>query len=270
MTAVAGRDMRVVVEPVRRVKPAIETAAERGLVAMGIPGVVEGAVQRGPLVGLAVAIGILEQPNVGNAPDERLPMGIVGAEGINSNGNIQAVGELGHLSSATVCTEILENHHPVPTDPVGRSGPGVLDARRDPKPACRIKGEVHGLVDVGLVRHQLDFESGRQSEGLRLIGRTHGLGLAHTQGQVGIIRAEQRICPETESRNGSGDETMESSRDFHDTTDGGTLSLRGRGINPRGDPEIRHGEPMEQEHLETGRLTPLPKQSQLDEGSSGQ
>ena len=161
MTAVAGRDMGIVVEPVGRIEPAIETAAERGLVAMGIPGVVEGSVQRGPLVGLAVAIGVLEQPNVGDAPDERLPMAVVGAEGIHPDGNIQAVGKLGHLAGATVWTKILEDHYPVPTDPVGGRGPRVFDTGRDPKPTRRIEGEVHGLVDVGLVGHQLNFESGR-------------------------------------------------------------------------------------------------------------
>ena len=161
MTAVAGRDMGVVVEPVRCVEPAIEATAERGLVAMGITGVIEGPVKRGPLVGLAVTIGVLEQPDMGDAPDERLPMAVVGAEGIHPDGNIQAVGKLGHLAGATVWTKILEDHYPVPTDPVGGRGPGVFDTGRDPKPTRRIEGEVHGLVDVGLVGHQLNFESGR-------------------------------------------------------------------------------------------------------------
>ena len=102
MTAVAGRDMGVVIEPVGRVEPAIEAAAERGLVAMGVPGVIEGAVQRGPLVSLAVAIGVLEQPDMGDAPNERLPMAVVGAKGIHPDGDVQAVGELGHLAGATV------------------------------------------------------------------------------------------------------------------------------------------------------------------------
>ena len=161
MTAVAGRDMRVVVEPVRRIEPTIEATTERGLIAMRIPGVVEGAVQRGPLVGLAVPIRVLEQPDVGNAPDERLPMGVVSAKGINPDGNVQTVGELGHLAGATVRTKILENHHPIPTDPIGGRGPGIFNTRSDPKPTRRIEGEVHGLVDVGLVGHQLNFKSGR-------------------------------------------------------------------------------------------------------------
>ena len=102
MTAVAGRDMGVVVEPVGRIKPAIEAAAERGLVAMGITGVIEGPIQRGPLVGLAVAIGVLQEPDVGDAPNERLPMAVVGAKGIHPDGNIQTLGKLGHLAGATV------------------------------------------------------------------------------------------------------------------------------------------------------------------------
>ena len=161
MTAVAGRDMGVVVEPVGRVEPAIEATAERGLVAMGITGVIEGPVKRGSLVGLAVTIGVLQEPDVGDAPDERLPMAVVGAKGIHPDGNIQTIGKLGHLAGTTVWTKIFKDHHPVPTDPVGGRGPRVFDTGRDPKPTRRIEGEVHGLVDVGLVGHQLNFESGR-------------------------------------------------------------------------------------------------------------
>ena len=234
MTAVAGRDMGVVVEPVGRIKPAIEAAAERGLISMGITGVIEGPVQRGPLVGLAVAIGVFEQPDMGDAPNERLPMAVVGAKGIHPDGNIQTLGKLGHLAGATVWTKIFEDHHPVPTDPIGGRGPGIFDTGRDPKPTRRIEGEVHGLVDVGLVGHQLNFESGRQSEGLRLIGRTHGFARADAQGQIWIVRTEHCLPHPTESGNNSGDQTMASSRDSHGAAVKGTLSLREHKINPGG------------------------------------
>ena len=69
---------------------------------MGITGVIEGPIQRGPLVGLAVTIGVLKEPDMGDAPNERLPMAVVGAKGIHPDGNIQTLGKLGHLAGATV------------------------------------------------------------------------------------------------------------------------------------------------------------------------
>ena len=73
VAAVACSDVRVVVEAVRGVEPAVEPAPEARLVAVRVARVIERAVEDVALVGLAIAIGIFEQPDVRDGPDDDFP-----------------------------------------------------------------------------------------------------------------------------------------------------------------------------------------------------
>ena len=199
--AVAVGDPRIVVEAVRGVDPAVEAAPERCLVAMGVAGMVEGAVERGAFVGFPVAVGVFQQPDVGDAPDDGFPRFVrspafrrkrafliggsflpakagatCGAERIHADGDVEPVGELRDLARAAVGSEVLEDHEAIAAGAVGRRGPGILDARRRPEPAGGVEGEVHRLVDVRLGGDELDVEAGRELELGPLFGGRDGIG----------------------------------------------------------------------------------------------
>ena len=201
VTAVARSDVRVVVESVRGVEPAVEPAPEAGLVAVRVARGVEGAVKNLALVGFVVAIGVFKQPDVRDGPDDDLPrratVGILAEEGIHADGDVQSAGELGDLARTTVGSEVLKDHEAITRGFIRRRGPGIFDGCRDPQPALRVEGEVHRLVDVRLGGDELNLEARRKFERLLLVGWrmprrwTHALGEGIGRRQRGESAAEQ-------------------------------------------------------------------------------
>ena len=172
----------VVVVTVRGVKPAVEAAGERRVVAVRVALPAQRAVKLFFPIGFAIAVGILEEPEVGDGPGDAFPRGICGrgvqpaagirralapatterAKRIQADGNIQSLGEGGDLASAAVGAEILEDHDAVATLLVRRNRERVFPAGGHPEPAARVEGHVHRLVDVRFGGHQLNLETGRE------------------------------------------------------------------------------------------------------------
>ena len=44
-------------------------------------------------------------------------MAVIRSKRVHANGNVQTIGELGHLPGASIGPEVLENHQPIPADP---------------------------------------------------------------------------------------------------------------------------------------------------------
>ena len=208
VAAISRGDVGVVVVAVRGVEPSVEAAPERCLVAVRVAGVVEGAVEHRPFVGFAVAVGVLQEPDVRDAPDDGLPVLVVGAERIDADGDVQAVSELGDFPRASIGTEILEDHQPVAPDAVGRRGPRILDAGRRPQPSRGVEGQVEGFVDVRLRGHELDLEPGRQLELRALVGRRQRRGGPHPQAQLIVLGPRSGIPSDGGSSNGEGEDEV--------------------------------------------------------------
>ena len=153
-------DFRVVAEAVAGVDPAIGAQAERVLIAVGIDEV-ERAVEDFPLVGLSVAVGVGELPDVGDRPDDHL---VAGAEGEDADRDVEIVGEAHGLPRPAIRAEIGEDGEPVAVRGAFLRRKRILDRMGDPEPTARIEGEVHRLLDLRLGGHQLHRKSLRQPE----------------------------------------------------------------------------------------------------------
>ena len=108
---------------------------------------------------------------------------LIGAEGIDADGNVQAVGEFRHLAGAAVRAEVLEDHDAIATGFSSRCRKRVFDAGGHPQPPCGVELQVHRLVDVRLGRDELDLESRRQRELCGLLGGRQRRGGANPQGE---------------------------------------------------------------------------------------
>ncbi len=118
-------------------------------------------------VGPAVAVGVLEEEDVGRVghPDPPAP-------DCDSRWDVQAVGEDGELVGPAVAVGVFEDLDPVAARPCGLAG--VLQALGDPGPPPLVEGHRHRVDDLGLARHQLDPEPGRDHHLRQRLGRAQG------------------------------------------------------------------------------------------------
>ena len=165
-------DFRVVAEAVAGIHPAIGAQAERVLIAMGV-GEVERAVEDFPLVGLSVAVGIGELPDIGDRPDDHL---VAKPKGENADRNVEFVSEAHGLPRSAIGAEIGQDGQPVTVRGAFLRRKRILDRMGHPEPTARIEGEVHRLLDFRLSRHQLNRKSLRQPELFQFLLRRQGLG----------------------------------------------------------------------------------------------
>jgi hypothetical protein len=167
--AIACHEVAGVVETVRGIDPAVGSEAEAGEHSVGVFFPAERTEENLAMIGLPVARGVSEVPDVGNAPRDAtvLVFGLV--PGKDAGGNIQSVREISDLVGFPVAIGILEDLDGVVAvadartlrvDPAILLGSvGILDGGRDPDPATFVLREVDGFVDHGLRGKELDFKA---------------------------------------------------------------------------------------------------------------
>ena len=119
------------------------------------------------LVGLAVAVGVLQEEDVGRVGDPDAAV----ADG-DARGDVQPVGEdreLVALPSPSVSSRTLTRSRPGPGDAAG-----IFQALGDPDPAALVEGHRDRVDDVGLAGDELDREAWR--DGHRPRGFVRGAG----------------------------------------------------------------------------------------------
>jgi hypothetical protein len=141
---VPGLKSGLIAESMRAVEPPVWPATERGLVPVGVFLPTQRAEEHLFLVGLPVAIRVLHQPDVRNAPDDAFPV-LPRAERIKPDRDVQAIGEDLHFPRATIRTEVRENAHGIPRGLPGLYGKWILARFRYPQTPCGIEGHVHRL-----------------------------------------------------------------------------------------------------------------------------
>ena len=104
------------------------------------------------LVGLAVAVGVLQEENVGRVGDPHAAV----ADG-DARGNVQSVGEDGELVDLAVAVGVFQDLDAVAARP-GRV-PRIFEALGDPDPAPLVERHGDRIDDVGLGRDQLDVKA---------------------------------------------------------------------------------------------------------------
>ena len=92
---------------------------------------VERAVEDGPLVADAVAVGIFEMPDVRDAERDAAAL-----PRVDAHRDVEAVGERRHLLKAAVAVGVFEDFDRVLRRPIGRGGVGIFDRVRQPDAAA--------------------------------------------------------------------------------------------------------------------------------------
>ncbi len=158
---------------------------------MRVTRMIERAEEHLAFVRLAVSVGILKIPNVRNAPGNAPVFA-----GIDSDGNVQAVGEGRDLVGAPVVVGIFEDFDGVAAGAVGGHGVGILLRHRDPEPSPGIEGHIHRLEDLRLGGEKLNFKTRREMEGLLFLFRALPRRRAHILGEgIGGVERGQTHGP---------------------------------------------------------------------------
>ena len=189
LVAVAAFHMRIVVESMRGVKPAVKAPPERGLIAVGVTGVIERAVEHLALVCFAIAVCIFHEPNIWDGPSDAFPseaqFSIAGrtVKGVNANGNVEAVREDRYLASKASFVEVGKNPDRVARRLIEGRSEWIFTGFGDPKPAHRIEGHVHRFTEIRLRGHQLNFKSRRQVKFPQLLRRRQRISVSNALGK---------------------------------------------------------------------------------------
>ena len=123
-----------------------------------------------PGVGLAVAVGVLEEEEVGRVDDPDAP-----PADRDPRGYVQTFGEDGELVHSAVAVGIFEDLDPVAARP--RRLPRVFEALGHPDAALLVEGHRDGIDEIRLARDHLDREPGRhRHRPRRVLGRPRVVG----------------------------------------------------------------------------------------------
>ena len=149
-----------------RVDPVIQPVAEVRRAGVGVVRA-EAGEEDLPLVGLAVAVGVLEEEHVGGLRHDQAAVDVAEARR-----DAQVVGEERDLVGLAVAVGVLDDRDPVAPLALRLHLVGVVDRLGDVQPAEVVPGHRDRLVDLRLGDEQLRLEPGRQGEVLlRLVGR---------------------------------------------------------------------------------------------------
>ena len=140
-------------DAVPAVEPAVRPPGQRVRQLVGVEPAEAGDDDLG-LVRLAVAVGVLQEEDIGRVGDPDP----AGADG-DPRGDVQAFGEDRELVGPAVAVGVLQDLDPVPAGP-GRP-PGVFQALGHPDPPTLVEGHRDRVDDLRLARDQLDPEPGR-------------------------------------------------------------------------------------------------------------
>ncbi len=149
--------VRVDVHALRKIEPSIRPPAQ------GVDDVVrvlgaESAEDDALLVGLAVAIGVLEVEQLGGLADVAGPVALGREHGRDAGGDEQAVGKDGALLGLAVVVGVFEDE-----DFVERVLPGrdlrIHRAARDPQAALRVPVHLRGFREERVLGPEGNFES---------------------------------------------------------------------------------------------------------------
>ena len=209
-------DLRIVAEAVAGIDPAIGSEPERVLIAVGVDKV-ERAVEDLARVGLAVAVGVGELPDVGDRPDDRL---VTKPEGEDADRDLEIVGEPDRLPGPAIRAEVGEDGEAVAVRGPFLRRERILDRMGHPQPAARVEGEIHRLLDLRLGGDKLDCESLREAELLPLLGRGEGLGGGHRRARGSGQREEGGDHRGEQSPDTGGNEAKAGCKRRHDDSRG--------------------------------------------------
>ena len=124
-------------------------------------------------VGLAVAVGVLEEQRVGRLQDDHAAV-----VAKHAGRNVQALGEDLERVGPAVAVGVFADRDPVAPLAVAPLDVGIVDALGDPEPAAMVPGHADRLVDLGLGGEQPRLEAGRDDQVLdRLLRRQRLLHL---------------------------------------------------------------------------------------------
>ena len=172
----------------RRVNPPIIPAPERRLIPVRIALPAERAEEHLPLIRLPIAIRILKEPDVRDAPRHTLPAPIRRAKRIQPDGDIQPIRKHLHLPRFAIRPEVRENADTIPQLRPRLRGKRILPRLRHPKPPRGVESHIHRLAQVRLRSDELDFKAGRELEFRLLLRRHQRLRSAHAFGKrIGLL-----------------------------------------------------------------------------------
>src|SRR5262249_52454787 len=98
---------------------------------------VERSIENGALIADAVAIGVFEMPDVGNAEGDAAAL-----PRVNAHGDVEPVGEGRDFFEASVAVGVFEDANRVLGGPIGRGGVGVFNGAGQPDAAALVEGHV--------------------------------------------------------------------------------------------------------------------------------
>jgi hypothetical protein len=152
-------------DPARTVDPAVEAVAQAvhaGLVVVRR----EAGQERLHLVGLAVAVGVAGEEDVGRCADEHAV-----APDRHARGERERLEEDRARVVGAVAVSILEGDDASAGREVAGDAVRVVVHLRDPQAAVAAEVDRHGARDQGLARDELDLEAGAHAEGRELLCR---------------------------------------------------------------------------------------------------
>ena len=130
-------------------------------------------------VGLAVAVGILQEQRVGRLEDDDATVRTQQA-----GGDVETLGEDGELVRLAIAVGVLADRDPVAAGCGGVLGIGIVHRLGDPEPSAMVPGHADRLVDLGLRREQPGLETrGTTRCSHRFLGRE---GVLHPSDRVAL------------------------------------------------------------------------------------
>ena len=184
------REVAGVVKAMRRIDPSIKTKAEAGNHAVGVLFITQRAKEDGAFVGLPVAICVLKEQDIRDAPHDAAVL-----VRQHSGGNVEVGGEDGDLVGAAIAVSILKDADGVLTARRGGGvgapfvllyGEGILLRAGDPEATAGVKGHVDGLAtELRVISEELNFKAFGHMETLQLLLRGALLGAADEA--IGIL-----------------------------------------------------------------------------------
>ena len=184
--AVAASYGCIIIESVSDVEPAVKASRKGRMHAVGVAFISQRAVKFGSLIRPAVAVGVFEMPDVGNAPSDDAILVRVEADG-----DVEAVGKSRHRVVTAVAVRIFNDFYRVSSRTIRRRGEGIFVGVRHPKAAAGVKSQVHGLGNFRFGGHKFDGKTRRKMKGFLLLFGRKRIGGANAGGK-GVLRRKPR------------------------------------------------------------------------------
>ncbi|MDA1231474.1 MAG: hypothetical protein O2856_11920 [Planctomycetota bacterium] len=196
---VFASNVRAIIEPVAGVYPAIVTTAKGVAHPVRVARCVEWTVQHFAFIACAVAVSIVQKPDIRNAETYNAI-----AVRNESDRNVELIGKHGDEICFAVPVFVFHHANRVARDGTWFCCEWIFQRTADPQTTLGVKRQIHRLGNVGFRRHKLDMKAVRDGKVFLLIFRTDWLRISHSKGErifSGRLRVgESNRCQEKKNR----------------------------------------------------------------------